>query len=95
MVLVGATTTRDLWLSHYRPDFSALAAELPPNVHLASVAAFEYEQHPGGAVLGVGGEAPVSLLVRLQHLFAAGEHPVLSRNVSVNILNLFSSKIYS
>ena len=53
---------------------------LPLNVHLLTLA-------PAGGLGGGEGASPSSpaLLVRLAHLFAAGEHPTLSRPASVDL----------
>ena len=68
-----AGETPQAWASSHRTTFSGLAAPLPPNVHLLTA------QSTG----------PGKLLVRLAHLYAVGEDPVLSGNVTVALGGLF------
>lgn len=62
------------WANAHRTTFSGVASPLPPNVHLLTT-------HSTG---------PGSLLVRLAHIFAAGEDTTLSANVTVALGGLFS-----
>ena len=55
---------------------SVLAAPLPPNVHLATVFA----------------QGPHTILLRLAHIFDAGEDPVLSAPVTINLATLLAGK---
>ena len=64
------------WAAAFRANVSLLTAPLPPNMHLATV-----------HVLG-----PDTWLLRLAHLYEAGEDPVLSRDASVDLATLFSSR---
>ncbi|NXN97795.1 MA2B1 mannosidase, partial [Rhinopomastus cyanomelas] len=69
--------------SQYRPglpslsQFSGLRGELPPNLHLLTLA-------PGGAGAG-------SVLLRLEHQFQLGESTGSSQPVTVDLLSLFST----
>ncbi|NXK01483.1 MA2B1 mannosidase, partial [Corythaixoides concolor] len=58
-----------------RREFSALRRELPPNIHLLTLAPAD-----GGTVL-----------LRLEHPFERGESTNGSRPVTVDLLNLFSA----
>jgi lysosomal alpha-mannosidase len=74
-VYAGFTGTPAAWLAAgHKATFSGLAAPLPPNAHLVTV-------HSWG---------PATTLVRLAHLFGAGEDAALSANVTVSLGGLFS-----
>ena len=65
------------WLAAYKGSASLLRQPLPPSVHLATV-------HLQG---------PQLLLLRLSHLFEAGEDPVLSANVTVSLATLLAGPL--
>jgi len=64
-------------LSFRQPSFSALASELPANVKLMTLTN-TYASANGGR-----------LLLRLGHLYAIGEHPILSLPATVDLSALF------
>lgn len=58
---------------------SPSTSALPPNVHMQALRAYE---------AAAGSQINSTTLVRLQHLYAAGEDPVLSKPVSVDLQQL-------
>ena len=64
-----AGATAATWLAAHAGSFSGLAAPLPRNVHLVTLQA----------------HSPKAVLVRLAHLFEAGEDAALSASVSVDL----------
>ncbi|GCC34708.1 hypothetical protein chiPu_0013183 [Chiloscyllium punctatum] len=56
-------------------EFSALKEELPPNVHLLTLAQWDSQ----------------SFLIRLEHQFEMGESSVYSKPITVDLANLFST----
>lgn len=64
--------------------FEPLTNALPGNVQFASVSEFNYN-HALPKTTSFG------LLVRLQHIFASGEHPTLSLPAKVDLLKLFNT----
>jgi hypothetical protein len=77
-------TAQSEWSSKFRPEFSGLRVGLPKNVQLASFAAFDVEAAGYSSTTGTGSASAdgsasdgpiIGLLVRLQHIFAVGEHP--------------------
>jgi alpha-mannosidase len=66
-------------LTSETPSFSALGEELPPNVKLQTLTSNYQEIHNG------------RLLFRLAHLYSVGEHPILSKPVTVDLSTLFGS----
>ena len=64
------------WAAAHRCSFSGLAAPLPPNVHLATVFA----------------QGPHTILLRLAHVFDAGEDAALSAPVTVDLATLLAGK---
>jgi len=75
-VLFGLSPSLQLWTSFYHHRFKP-AGELPDNAHVLTLKVRNRDQSPPQVVL------------RLQHLLEAGEHPVFSRNVSVDASDLF------
>lgn len=71
---LAAGSTPAAWLAAHNGSFSGLAAALPPNVHLLTVAA----------------QSPSTLLLRLAHLFEVGEDPSLSLPATVGLTSLFA-----
>jgi lysosomal alpha-mannosidase len=72
----GLDLAPQLWLASYRGRASLLSAPLPPNLHLATV--------------HVHNES--SWLVRLAHLYEAGEGGDLSGSASVDLATLFAPR---
>jgi hypothetical protein len=70
-----AGTALPAWASSHATTYTALAAPLPPQVELVSVQSWN----------------ATSLLVRLAHLYEAGEDPGLSANATVALASLFAS----
>lgn len=70
---------RDAWAGRYRTSKSVLLSAFPPNVHLLNLAI----QDPTGDPMRQ------ATILRLEHPFEAGEHPVLSQPASVNLTRLF------
>lgn len=62
------------------PASALLGAELPPNVKLVTLTNNYIELHNG------------QLLLRLSHLYAAGEHPTLSTPVDIDLSAIFSKQ---
>ena len=67
------------WLRTIRAAYSGLAAPLPPSVHL----------------LTVHSQGPSELLLRLAHLFEAGEDATLSAPVTLGLSTLFANSTLS
>ncbi|XP_062516816.1 lysosomal alpha-mannosidase-like isoform X2 [Corticium candelabrum] len=65
-----------LWSHSYKQYFTGLKKELPPNVHLLSL-------RPVAA-------SKSDLILRLQHIFEADEHPKYSHPVDIYLSELFS-----
>jgi len=65
------------WIKNYQTSFSPLQAPLPANVRLET-----FKTRTDGSVL-----------VRLAHVFAVGEDPILSQNATVDLTNLFVHRI--
>eukprot|EP01114_Cavostelium_apophysatum_P015022 TRINITY_DN4014_c0_g1_i1.p1 TRINITY_DN4014_c0_g1~~TRINITY_DN4014_c0_g1_i1.p1 ORF type:complete len:832 (+),score=225.18 TRINITY_DN4014_c0_g1_i1:499-2994(+) len=63
--------------SPVQSNFRPVQAPLPPNVHLMSFRAVEWNTS--------------AVIVRLQHIFAVGEHSVLSQPAVVDLGSLFTS----
>jgi hypothetical protein len=76
---LAAGGTPAAWLAAHPGTVSGLAAPLPPNVHLLTTQA----------------QSPSTLLLRLAHLFEAGEDAALSQPVSVSLTNLFATRTLS
>ena len=73
----GAAGTRAQWLAAAAmASGSALAQALPANVHLLTLERWQ----------------PGQVLLRLQHLFAVGEHPTWSQPATVDLSKLFNAK---
>jgi lysosomal alpha-mannosidase len=67
------------WLASYLTTSSALAADLPPNVHLLTFRKVSV------------GITPADYLIRLHHVLGVGEDGTLSQPVTVDLASLFSS----
>lgn len=68
--------------------FSPLAYDLPPNVHILSLQLLNV---PADDATRYATTAQVPYVLRLQHLYEVGEHPVYSQNVTVNVSSVFSN----
>ena len=64
------------WIAAHTASASVLSAPLPPNVHLATVFA----------------QGPHTILLRLAHVFDAGEDAALSAPVTVDLATLLAGK---
>jgi alpha-mannosidase len=62
----------------YGGDYSALGKDLPPNIKLVTLTN-NYAAHNDG-----------KLMLRLSHLYEAGEHPTLAQPVTVNLSEVFN-----
>jgi lysosomal alpha-mannosidase len=67
------------WLASYLTTYSALATDLPPNVHLLTFRKLTVNQ------------TPAQYLVRLHHIMAVGEDATLSQPVTIDLASLFVS----
>lgn len=99
---LGALTPAQ-WLASYTPRATVLTAPLPPNVHLTTlhvqneVGDVRGRQAPGVSA-GPRRLAPphqTTLLLRLSHMFDAGEDPVLSGPVTVELTTLLRPLVIS
>ena len=75
---LGATTPA-AWVAAYKAVFSALAAPLPPQLHLLTAHA----------------QAPGRILVRISHSFEAGEDAQLSAPASVDLATIFANVTFA
>jgi len=72
----GLDLAPDRWLAAYHGTASLLAMPLPPSIHLATVHA----------------HSDSTWLVRLAHLYEAGEDAALSAPVSIDLATLFATR---
>lgn len=72
----GLTTSPAAWGALFHTSFQPFRADLPNNVHLLSL----FARNPGSA----------EVVLRLQHLFEAGDHPIYSKDVTVDVASLFT-----
>jgi hypothetical protein len=73
----GTTSSASSWITSYQTSQSFLSAQLPPNIHLASVNALDGTSH--------------NAIVRLVHIFATNDDPNLSKPVTLSLSKLFST----
>jgi len=76
-VFTAPTSSMSSWISSYQTSESFLSADLPVNIHLASVNALNSNSQ--------------KVIVRLTHLFAIHEDPNLSKPVTLSLNSLFST----
>jgi len=72
-------TFTDAKVAPFKPS-SSLGAPLPPNVKLVTLTSNYADIHDG------------QLLLRLSHLYGAGEHPTLSQPATVDLSQVFSKE---
>jgi len=70
------TLSPQQWLGSYTPRASLLSAPLPPALHLTTVHVYN----------------ATTALLRLTHMFEAGEDPALSADVTVDLATLFAGR---
>jgi len=73
----AATTSINSWMSNYRPIVKFLSQDVPANIHLQSLNALD--------------TSTFKTILRIVHIFADGEDPVLSQPVVVDIGATFST----
>jgi lysosomal alpha-mannosidase len=73
------STSPQSWISNYSTQFSGLVADLPPNVHLLTLSAWNNS----------------TLLIRLAHLYAIDEDSALAAPVTVDLMSIFPSSLFS
>jgi hypothetical protein len=71
-----ATLSPPQWLASYTPSASILAAPLPASIHLTTVHVYN----------------ATNVLLRLTHVFEAGEDAALSADVTLSLATLFAGK---
>ncbi|KAL6078170.1 Mannosidase alpha class 2B member 1 [Balamuthia mandrillaris] len=71
----GGSSAKE-WFSTYASEFIPLRQSLPPNIHLQTLKPLD---------------TPNQFLLRLNHIYAHGEHPKYSQPVQVNIASLFAN----
>ncbi|XP_011673874.2 epididymis-specific alpha-mannosidase [Strongylocentrotus purpuratus] len=72
---------------------SAIANVLPKNIHLLTFKTPGWNYNVSAKTSQSTGGSPLNLsriLLRLQHLYEVGEHPILSRNVTVDLQMILS-----
>lgn len=77
VILFSEANSIQEWMATYQTVYAPMVADLPPNVKLET---FKYRYD--GATL-----------VRLAHIFAVDEDAVLSQDVQVNLLKLFTNLV--
>jgi len=80
-VFSTVTQSASTWVNSYVTSSNLLSADLPPNVHLVSLNALD--------------STSKTAILRLTHVYAIDEDPVLSKPVSVTLSKLFSSATIS
>jgi len=79
--LYAAVDSPSSWLASYAPSAGFFATSLPFNIHLLTLATTQDPAQTSG---------PIPLIFRLQHVFAAGEHPTYSQPVTLDLTTLFT-----
>lgn len=79
--LAGVASAAAEWLAKQAPSVAILAEPLPANVALQSLDLVD------------DGSVPPRALLRLRHLYAAGEHPTLSSPAQVNLSSLIDPSV--
>jgi len=75
----GEPATPSSW-SKYQQTYSLLKTPLPPNVYLQTLSPVQFPPSSN------------EFFVRLHHLYAAGEDPVMSKTATVSLDTLFANK---
>ncbi|XP_069124923.1 lysosomal alpha-mannosidase-like [Argopecten irradians] len=76
-------TKYSIWTKQFQTQWSGMTKNLPDNVHLLTL-----EQWGGPGVVPSSSQP---YIIRLEHTFETGEHSLLSKDVTVNLANLFTT----
>lgn len=76
--LFGVSEGWKSWSSQFRTKLAPLTKDLPSNIHLLNLQPRNSNSNEGD-------------ILRLLHLFERGDHPIYSRNTTINLATLFAA----